>query len=74
MRLSKDRFTRGDYRIDRGKGAEVFPLYTYETSNTLYDIAIIDGMKFYRVNMGQWSNTIDNVKPIHCEIEKFFNI
>ena len=71
MRLSKDRFTRGDYRIDRGKGAEVFPLYTYETSNTLYDITIIDGMKFYRVNMGQWSNT---VKPIHHEIEKHFHI
>jgi len=29
MRLSKDRFYRGDYRIDRGRGAEVFPLYTY---------------------------------------------
>jgi len=72
MRLSKDRFYRGDYRIDRGKGAEVFPLYTYETSNALYDITIIDGMKFYRVNMGQWSNT--NVTPIHCEIENFFNI
>lgn len=71
MRLSKDRFYRGDYRIDRGKGAEVFPLYTYETGNALYDVAIIDGVKFYRVNMGQWSN--DN-KPIHCEIEKFFNI
>jgi len=71
MRLSKDRFYRGDYCVDRGKGAEVFPLYSYETSNALYDITIIDGVKFYRINMGQWSN--DN-KPIHHEIEKFFNI
>jgi hypothetical protein len=72
MRLSKDRFYRSDYRIDRGKGAEVFPLYTYETSNALYDITTIDGMKFYRVNMGQWSNTSE--KPIHYEIEKYFHI
>ena len=73
MRLSKDRFYKGEYRIDRGRGAEVFPLYTYETSDALFDVTIIDGAKLYRVNMGQW-NTRDNVKPIHLEIEKYFNI
>lgn len=49
-------------------------IYTYETKNDLYDIAVIGGRKYYQKNMGGYSNLIDSIQPIHYAIENYYNI
>ena len=75
MRTSPDRFSKC-HTLFRGaddvlRNVEV---YTYEAHNGLYDLLIIDGLKFVRVDMGQLSNMIDAWKPHHYKIEQHFNL
>jgi len=76
MNLAADRFYKGAFNFRRvaGNPVESVPLYSYEAAARLYDILILDGHKYYRVNMGAWANTIDRIAPAHVEIERHFSI
>lgn len=81
MRLSKDRFSSHEGLF---KGADKIirksKVYTYETGTghsvfaAIYDIVIIEGSKFVRVNCGPCSNLISDWKPIHYAIDSHFNL
>ena len=74
MKLAKDRFYKSDLTMSvYGGGREKYDLYTYETENALYDVAVSTpgGPKLYRKNMGRWSYTPEK---IHLEISKHYNI
>lgn len=75
MPLAKDRFNKC-YGLHRGADGITRDsiTYSYETHNSLFDIVVIEGSKFYRVNMGRLSQMISNIKPIHYEIEIHFGI
>lgn len=75
MNLSESRFSKGDTRF-LGADGKIRPakVYTYETHNTLYDIYIIEGAKFVRINMGKLGVLISDWHPIHYEIERHFHL
>ena len=75
MKLAEKQFSKRRAIIeDKNKRKHNVNMFTYETGNGLYDIMIFSGGKFYRVNMGKWSNLITDIKPIHYMIEKHFSI
>ena len=75
MNLNKNNFSFGDTRF-LGADGKVRPaeVYTYETKNDLYDIYIIEGKKFVRINMGKLGVLISDWHPIHYEIERHFKL
>lgn len=75
MKLSNNNFSKNAYRLKQsGKFYIEGITYTYETRNDIYDITIIDGMKYYQKNMGGYSSRIDSIQPIHYAIENHYNI
>ena len=75
MKLSKERFSKGPCRFRTpGKIDVEGTLYTYESQKDIFDIVILNGMKYYQKNMRGYSNRIDVIEPIHCEIERHYNI
>ena len=76
MTYAADRFLKGSFNTRRSPDAavETFPLYSYGSHAKLYDVLVVDGAKFYRVNMGAWANTIDKITPAHASIEQHFAI
>ena len=75
MNLSENNFSFGDTRF-LGADGKVRPaeVYSYETKNDLYDIYIIEGKKFVRINMGKLGVLISDWHPIHYAIERHFNL
>lgn len=76
MNLSPDRFLQGSFTYrDAASGAFVsVPMYSYESKDALYDLAVVNGGKMVRVNCGPWSNRIDAWKPVHYAILNHFNL
>jgi len=75
MPLSPDRFYKGSTQFRCADGTvELATVYSYETHNALYNVLIIRGGKFYRLNCGPLSNLISAIRPIHYEIERKFGI
>lgn len=71
MRLSLSNYNSYDATFNDGS---IGYIYSYESGNAIYDIAVVNGGKLYRTNGSVWSNLINSIKPIHCEIERHFNI
>ena len=76
MKLAEKKFSKTLTVVgDKNKFRHTVDIFTYETGNRLYDIMMFDnGMKFYRVDMGKWSNLITDIQPVHYRIENHFNI
>lgn len=75
MNLAKDRFySRDHFVLDRDGNQHPAKTYGYETYKTMYDITVVNGQKLYSVNMGPYSNLIEDIQPIHVEVEKHFKI
>ncbi|KKK76316.1 hypothetical protein LCGC14_2864860 [marine sediment metagenome] len=75
MNLSKNNFSKGDTRF-LGADGKIRPakVYTYETKSKLYDIYIIEGKKFVRINMGKLGVLISDWHPIHYAIARHFHL
>ena len=75
MRVSEDRFSQHEALF---RGADdvlrTAKVYTYEATTGLYDVLVIEGMRFVRVDMGKPSNLITAWKPHHYAIEKHFGL
>jgi hypothetical protein len=67
--LSATRFFGGasTFRVD-GRTISA-PVFSYESQDALYDVAVFEGKHYYRTNMGPW--TTEPTK-VHLEIEKHF--
>ena len=75
MNLSENNFSSNPCKFKQPDNVDINgTIYTYETDNAIYDIAIINGRKYYQKNMGGYSNLIDNIQPIHYAIENHYNI
>ena len=75
MRTSESRFYTGDSSFKGADGIlRAAKVFSYESQRSLYDVLVIEGMKFVRVNNGQISNMISNWKPHHYAIENHFNL
>lgn len=75
MKLSENNFSNHPCKLKQsGNIDEKGTIYTYETNNAIYDIAVIDGRKYYQKNMGGYSKLINNIQPIHYAIENYYNI
>ncbi len=78
MTLAKHCFSNhtGNHKGADGKVRES-ATYTYETTGrdaAIYDVVIIEGLQFVRVNMGPLSNFITDFKPVHYEIINHFRL
>ena len=75
MNLSENNFSRGDTRF-LGADGKIRPakVYTYATRRNLYDIYVIEGAKFVRINMGKLGVLISDWHPIHYAIESHFHL
>ena len=75
MNLSDKRFSKFSTQF-KGADGLVRPatVYAYETHNAIYDIVLIEGLQFVRVNMGKLSNLISDWRPIHYAIDSHFHI
>ena len=75
MMLSKNNFYKSVHWFKRPGNTDIEgAIHTYEPNDAIYDIAIINKMKFYQKNMGEYSNRIDSIQPIHCAIEDHYGI
>lgn len=76
MNAATDRFYLGqfNYRVDGDDALHTAPLYSYESKSTLYDVLVLNGMRYVRVNCGPWSNIISAWKLPHYEIERHFGL
>jgi len=76
MKLSESRFYQGHYNFRRTPESvmESVPIYSYETIGSIYDLIVMDGCEYVRVNMCSWSNGINAWRPIHYEIRHHFGI
>ena len=76
MNTAQDRFFKQSFNFRRTaeSAVESAPMYGYESHKKLYDVLVLDGHKYYRVNMGAWANTIDKITPAHASIEQHFAI
>lgn len=75
MRTSLDRYS--DHAgLHKGADGQIREshCYSYESHNALYDIILIAGLQFVRVNMGPLSNMISDWKPHHYKIADHFNL
>ena len=76
MNLSKNNYFKNEIVRFKLKSGEVKTgtLYGYESKNAIYDVLLLDGMKYYQKNAGGWHNTIDKIDLIHNNIERHFEI
>ena len=75
MNLSQSRFFKSDSRFKGHDGrTRDATVYSYETHDALYDVLLIEGGKYVRVNCGQLSDMISSWKPIHYAIEAHFEL
>lgn len=76
MRLNQGKFNTYEGRVENARtgDCEQATFYTYESIARIYDVMVIESVKYYRVNGGAWSNLITNIMPIHYEIERHFGI
>lgn len=75
MKLSKDNFYKGVCRFTSPGRIDIEgTVYTYESNNAIYDIAIVSDKKYYQKNMKGYSDSIDDICIIHHAIEKHYNI
>ena len=75
MRTSENRFSSYE-GLYRGADGVTRPtkVYCYESTNALYDVMLIAGLKLVRTNCGPLSNMISDWKPHHYKIESHFTI
>ena len=75
MNLSQNNFSQGD-ALFRGADGRIraAKVYSYETRDKLFDVYLIEGRKFVRVNCGPLSCFIDKWTPIHYAIESHFGL
>lgn len=72
---SKDRFSQSDAQFKGADGrVRTATVYTYESHAKIYDVLLIEGMKFVRTNCGSISNMIDKWTPAHYAIESHFRL
>ena len=72
---AQSRFYRSDSQFKGADGRiRQAVVYSYESHSVLYDMLLIEGMKFVRVNCGGLSNMICNWKPAHYAIERHFEL
>ena len=75
MKLSKDNFSKCSCRFRTiGTIDAEGTIYTYESKDNRYDVAITSGVKSYQLNMNGFDTDIDNIHHIHREIEKHYNV
>lgn len=75
MNLATNRFYQSDTRF-RGADGRVrdATVYSYEAAGTLYDVLIIEGMKYVRTNGGQLSGFITEWRQGHYDVERHFEL
>ena len=76
MNLATDKFSRHETRMINAITGLPVPavMHSYESKGALYDVAVVNGGKLYRVDSGRWSNRIDAIKPIHAAIERHYGL
>lgn len=75
MKLSKNNFYFGICRFKRPGKIDIEGIvYTYETNNAIYDVAIVSGVKYYQSNMKGYFADINDAHYIHYAIEKHYKI
>lgn len=75
MRTSPNRYSKIDI-LHRGADGVLrsAKVYCYEATNGLYDVVVIEGAQFVRVDMGPLSNLISDWKPHHYAICSHFGL
>lgn len=75
MKPSNNNFSKRTLRLQQpGRIDTEGIIYTYESHGISYDIAVIDGIKYYQMDDEGYSNLIDSIQDIHYEIERHYNI
>lgn len=75
MKLSKSNFSKRECGLVKKNEFDIDGnVYTYESRDNVYDIAIIAGMKIYQKNMKGYALYPDNGHCIYREIEKHYDI
>lgn len=75
MRLSENNYSKRILKLQQPCRIDTEGMiYTYESMNNTYDVAVIDNNKCYQTNMNGYTTRIDGIHNIHYAIINHFNI
>ena len=74
MNLSQNNFCKGACMFKQRGITIEGKVYSYASGKDLFDVLILNGLKYYQKNMRGYSIGANMIEPIHREVERHFNI